>query len=151
MLFLDSHDSTNDLSYNSNQYNTYQMNGFSKKILNVKTNILFSYFTFLKIILKKVYTWWHREILQVFLYRDNSKKFIILFRSSFAIKDQEIQEYKKPCFDKLHMEASEPKWVNPDYILYKVNSLRLWGFHIFMKNPKTFFVFAGFTMQLYRE
>ena len=28
------------------------------------------------------------------------------------------------------MESSEPKWVNPNYIKYDVNSLRLGGLHV---------------------
>ena len=30
----------------------------------------------------------------------------------------------------LNLEASEPKWINSDYIWYGFNSLRLWGLHL---------------------
>ena len=38
------------------------------------------------------------------------------------------------------LEASEPKWVNSDYILYGVNSLRLGGFLFLLPFGKTFYI-----------
>ena len=67
-------------------------------------------------------------LLIFFLWLSYILKHLIFGKSSMG-------QYRSLEMSNLHMEASQPKWVNLDYIQYGVNSLRLWALNMMFLFP----------------